>query len=151
MRLWSLSPQYLDRQGLLAVWREGLLAKNVLAGKTKGYKNHPQLERFKKQKNSLDYINLYLQGIYEEALSRGYKFEKTKIGLLKKNIEKIKVSTGQIKYEFEHLLKKLEQRDKKRFAELKELLELEVHSLFKVEVGEVATWEKVIKQLEKIK
>lgn len=151
MRLWSLSPQYLDRQGLLAVWREGLLANNVLAGKTKGYKNHPQLERFKKQKNSLDYINLYLQGIYEEALSRGYKFEKTKIGLLKKDLEKIKVSTGQIQYEFEHLLKKLELRDKKRFLELKKILELEVHSLFKVEVGEVATWEKVIQKLEKIK
>jgi hypothetical protein len=151
MRLWSLSPQYLDRQGLLAVWREGLLAKNVLAGKTKGYKNHPQLFRFKEQKNPLDYIDAYLQGIYEEALSRGYKFEKTKIGLLKKNIEKIKVSTGQIQYEFGHLLNKLERRDKERFLELKKLLKLETHSLFQVETGKVATWEKVIKKLEKIK
>jgi hypothetical protein len=151
MRLWSLSPKYLDRQGLLAVWREALLAKKVLEGKTKGYKNHPQLERFKEQQYPLDHLNFYLQGIYEEALSRGYKFEKAKIGLLKKNIEKIKVSTGQIKYEFEHLLKKLEVRDAKRFVELKKILELEVHSLFKVETGAVATWEKVIKKLKEIK
>ncbi len=151
MRLWSLSPKYLDRQGLLAVWREALLAKKVLEGKTKGYRNHPQLERFKEQQYPLDHLNFYLQGIYEEALSRGYKFEKEKIGLLKKNIEKIKVSTGQIKYEFEHLLKKLEVRDAKRFTELKKILELEVHSLFKVEIGSVATWEKVIKKLKEIK
>ncbi len=49
MRLWSLHPKYLDRQGLLAVWREGLLAQKVLQGKTKGYKNHPQLKRFQQQ------------------------------------------------------------------------------------------------------
>jgi predicted nuclease with TOPRIM domain len=143
MRLWSLSPKYLDRQGLLAVWREGLLAKKVLEGKTQGYKNHPQLERFKEQKNPLDQLNLYLQGIYDEALSRGYSFEKSKVGLLKKNIEKIKVNTGQLRYEFEHLLNKLERRDKKRFIELKKLVELEAHPLFQVEAGEVASWEKI--------
>jgi len=146
MRLWSLSPQYLDRQGLLAVWREALLAKKVLEGNTKGYKNHSQLERFKKQENPLDYINAFLKGIYEEAQSRAYKFEKTKIGLLKKDLKKIKVSTGQIKYEFEHLLKKLEQRDKVRFEEFKDKLNLEVHSLFQVEEGKVECWEKIIKK-----
>jgi hypothetical protein len=34
MRLWSLHPKHLDRQGLLAVWREGLLAQEVLRGET---------------------------------------------------------------------------------------------------------------------
>ena len=32
MRLWSLSPRYLDVKGLVAVWREGLLADAVLLG-----------------------------------------------------------------------------------------------------------------------
>ena len=146
MRLWSLSPKYLDRQGLLAVWREGLLAKKVLEGKTKGYKNHSQLIRFKEQENPLDYINAFLKGIYEEAQSRAYKFEKTKIGLLKKDLKKIKVSTGQIKYEFEHLLKKLEQRDKVRFEEFKDLVRLETHNLFAVVSGEVELWERVAKE-----
>ena len=47
MRLWTLHPKYLDRQGLVAVWREGLLAQAVLHSNTKGYKNHPQLDRFR--------------------------------------------------------------------------------------------------------
>jgi hypothetical protein len=32
MRLWSLHPSLLDRMGLLALWREGLLAQKVLLG-----------------------------------------------------------------------------------------------------------------------
>ena len=96
MRLWSLAPKYLDRQGLVAVWREGLLAKKVLAGKTKGYKNHPHLDRFKEQTRPQDYINAYLREIYQEALSRGYSFNKAKISPLKKKLKNIKVSTGQI-------------------------------------------------------
>ena len=47
MRLWSLDPAHLDRQGLVACWREALLAQAVLAGRTRGYRHHPQLERFR--------------------------------------------------------------------------------------------------------
>ncbi|WP_396134581.1 pyrimidine dimer DNA glycosylase/endonuclease V [Cellulomonas sp. ATA003] len=47
MRIWSVHPRYLDRQGLTAGWREGLLAQKVLTGTTKGYRNHPQLRRFR--------------------------------------------------------------------------------------------------------
>ncbi len=36
MRIWTLHPQYLDRQGLVALWREGLLAQEVLRGQTRG-------------------------------------------------------------------------------------------------------------------
>ena len=146
MRLWSLSPQYLDRQGLLAVWREALLAKKVLEGNTNGYKNHSQLIRFKEQKEPLEYINFYLFGLYQESLTRGYRFDKNKIGLLKKNLKKIKVSAGQIKYEFEHLLKKLAVRDKVRFEEFKDLVRLETHNLFAVVSGEVELWERVAKE-----
>lgn len=32
MRLWSLHPSYLDAVGLVALWREGLLARKVLQG-----------------------------------------------------------------------------------------------------------------------
>ncbi|MDP4189551.1 MAG: pyrimidine dimer DNA glycosylase/endonuclease V, partial [Bacteroidota bacterium] len=79
MRLWSIHPQYLDRQGLLALWREALLAKHVLEGKTKGYKKHPQLVRFKTTEKPLDCINQYLSAVYEEAVKRGYDFERNKI------------------------------------------------------------------------
>ena len=72
MRLWSIHPKYLDCKGLVALWREGLLARNVLAGKTRGYRNHPQLERFRKQKNPKKAINAYLFSVYEESKKRCY-------------------------------------------------------------------------------
>lgn len=46
VRLWSLHPRYLDTAGLTAGWREALLAQKVLTGVTRGYRHHPQLERF---------------------------------------------------------------------------------------------------------
>ena len=76
MRIWSIHPQYLDSKGLVALWRESLLAKHVLEGKTKGYKNHPQLNRFKKAENPLHLMNEYLSFVYQESLRRGYNFER---------------------------------------------------------------------------
>jgi len=143
MRLWSLSPQYLDRQGLLAVWREGLLAKKVLEGETKGYKNHPQLNRFRDSKKVLEYIDAYLYGIYLEAEKRGYKFSRDKIKNLKILQEKIKVNSDQLVYEFSHLLNKLKVRDKIRYKELVDVKKPKVHFLFKVVPGGIAEWEKI--------
>jgi len=106
MRLWSIHPKYLDKIGLIALWRESLLAKSVLKGDTKGYKNHPQLERFKKTKKPLDTINTYIYFIFEESLRRKYSFDKSKLDkvLVK---EQILITERQIKYELEHLKKKL--------------------------------------------
>jgi hypothetical protein len=56
MRIWSLHPKYLDAKGLVALWRESLLAKQALESKTKGYKNHPQLNRFKNSGNAVGWI-----------------------------------------------------------------------------------------------
>lgn len=109
MRLWSLHPSLMDTKGLVALWRESLLAKNVLQNKTKGYKNHPQLIRFKKHTDPLDAINYYLAEIYKEAQRRNYNFDKTKIDWTFKN-QKITVTNGQIQYELEHLKKKLSER-----------------------------------------
>ncbi|MFZ2406304.1 MAG: pyrimidine dimer DNA glycosylase/endonuclease V [Methylobacter sp.] len=33
--------------GLLALWREALLAQKVLRGESRGYRHHPQLARFR--------------------------------------------------------------------------------------------------------
>lgn len=79
MRIWSIHPKYLDAKGLVALWRETLLAKKVLEGQTRGYRNHPQLERFKQSENPLDKINHYLSSVYSEALEREYHFDKEKI------------------------------------------------------------------------
>lgn len=143
MRLWSLSPKHLDKQGLLAVWREGLLAKKVLEGKTKGYKNHPQLDRFKMSGDRLSYIKAYLLEIAREAERRGYNFQVNKIGLLKKKLKTIKVNDGQIVYEFSHLLHKLELRNNSLYQHLKNVRCPLLHPLFKSVKGKVEKWEKI--------
>ena len=141
MRLWSIHPKYLDTKGLLAQWREGLLAKKVLEGKTKGYKNHPQLERFKKYSNPLDAINAFLYYTLEEAKKRGYDFDEKKIDYIR--LEKaIPVNDGQIKYEFEHLLRKLERRDKKKYHEIKDEKGIKCNPLFFISKGGKEDWEK---------
>lgn len=142
MRLWTLSPAYLDRQGLLALWREALLARKVLEGNTKGYKNHPQLNRFKDSDNPSDYIQSYLWSICEEAAARNYTFDSSKAGDLKKNLKKIKVKQGQIDYEFRHLLNKLQKRDPGRYQQFSKVKNPEINDLFAAVPGGLEDWEK---------
>ena len=108
MRLWSVKLSYLDTMGLLAVWREGLLAKKVLEGKTNGYKNHPQLDRFKSLDNPLIGINTYLNEVYLESVSRGYEFSKNKIdsSLISKDL-RVPLNDEQLGYEFKFSFKLL--------------------------------------------
>lgn len=124
----------------MALWRETLLAKYVLEGKTKGYKNHPQLNRFKKAKYPLDLINQYLSEVYHEALNRNYNFDKRKINWTFKKF-KVPVTTGQVNYEVEHLLYKLEKRDYYKYKELKLKSKFDIHSIFKLVDGEIEEWE----------
>lgn len=140
MRLWSIHPKYLDSIGLIALWRETLLAKNVLEGNTKGYKNHPQLIRFKNTKNPILNINYYLFQIYNEAKNRGYKFDENKFEKVK-NFEEIKITNKQIEYEFKHLLAKLKIRNKNLYEKYKNLEQIEVFNNFQIVVGEIEKWE----------
>ncbi|MDV3104232.1 pyrimidine dimer DNA glycosylase/endonuclease V [Thermococcus waiotapuensis] len=142
MRLWSIHPKYLDTKGLLALWREGLLAKKVLEGKTRGYRNHPQLERFKKSEDPVACINAYLYEVLLEAKRRGYNFDESKIDEVKID-GKLTVTDGQIAYEFQHLLKKLKSRDRRKYEEIKNTKEIEPHPIFKVIKGEIEPWEKI--------
>lgn len=142
MRLWSLHPKYLDAKGLVALWREGLLARKVLRGKTKGYKHHPQLDRFKNHRSSLRAIDSYLIVVFEEAKNRGYRFDRRKIGWRFTRI-RISVSRGQLKYELSHLMKKLKLRDPERGKSLRGLLVPKRHPLFKVVPGDVESWERI--------
>src|SRR3954464_11636992 len=98
MRIWSLHPKYLDAKGIVALWRETLLAKHVLEGKTKGYKNHPQLNRFKNSEHPVDLINQYLSDVYHEAKARNFNFDKSKINWEFKK-RKVPVTRGQVEYE----------------------------------------------------
>lgn len=141
MRLWSLHPDYLDRQGLLAAWREALLARAVLRGQTRGYTRHPQLERFRAHPAPRLAISAYLAGLHAEATARGYVFDRGKIGPLRA-VQPIAVTDGQLEREWAHLLAKLAQRDPERHARLQMLREPRCHPLFRRVAGPVASWER---------
>jgi hypothetical protein len=142
MRLWSLHPKYLDPQGLVAVWREALLAQAVLLGKTKGYTHHPQLNRFKNSSDPLSAISIYLQYVYAEAKTRGYDFDEKKV-LPAKTTVQIPVTTGQISYEWQHLLKKLSHRSPEWHQKWLGIQTPEAHPIFVVQEGEIEPWERV--------
>jgi hypothetical protein len=142
LRIWSLHPKYLDTKGLVALWRESLLAKNVLEGKTRGYKNHPQLNRFKNSAAPLTAINLYLFNIHKEACSRQYNFDSSKFTFSKSRLL-IPVTEGQINYEITHLLNKLEERDQWKFKALKKTRSFDPHPLFTIIEGDREDWEVV--------
>jgi len=140
MRLWSIHPKYLDAKGLVALWREALLAKKVLENKTKGYKNHSQLTRFKTTKYPVDAINQYLGAIYDEAVAREYNFNKTKIDWTFKP-SKLTVTKKQLAYEMNHLKNKLKTRDTKKLKEVHAVKTIVPHPLFKPVAGDIESWE----------
>ncbi len=142
MRLWSLDPGYLDTQGLLALWREALLAQKVLRGKTTGYRNHPQLERFKKHPHPKKAIAAYLLTVWKEAHLRGYCFDKRKIGP-RQTRQKIPVTNGQLHYELKWLRTKLKQRSPRKFREIIPVKKIKQNSFFKSVPGPVEKWERV--------
>ena len=144
MRLWSIHPRYLDVKGLLALWREGLLAQKVLEGKTRGYTRHPQLERFRESGDPLGMIGQYLEAIKEESVLRGYHFDGSKI-LRRREKKKriIRVARGQLAYEWALLKKKVSRRDRTKYRELRKILHPRPHPRFIKIEGGIASWERV--------
>lgn len=147
MRLWTLHPRYLDRAGLLAVWREGLLAKRVLERwvvdpiKPIGYRNHPQLTRFKESEKPVEAIQFFLAEILAESNRRLYRFDGRKI-IVPSAVAAIRVTEGQIEYERRHLLEKLQKRDPVRAETLVGETVLELNPIFLRCPGAVECWEK---------
>lgn len=158
MRLWSLHPRMLDQKGLGSVWREGLLAKAVLSNKTKGYRHHPQLERFKKHPAPVLAVCSYLVNVWNEAHSRGYNYDFSKTGIMSPiPVDRIPVTKGQVQYEIQFLLKKMRKRDRQMYNIIhKEVnaaefsMERAVAPMFFVVDGEIESWEKVPKKKAKV-
>ena len=140
MRLWTLHPCYLDSRGLVALWREALLAQAVLGEKTRGYTHHPQLVRFRDSPSPLKSIASYLHVVQAEATLRGYRFDASKIGPYE-NVPTIEVTSGQLEYEWGHLIAKLRIRDPVWLAQFISLSVPEPHPLFRIVPGPVAGWE----------
>lgn len=140
MRLWTVHPKYLDPSGLTAAWREGLLARKVLQGRTRGYQHHPQLIRFKQHPHTLPCVELYLVGLFDESIARGYQFDVTKIERLDER-RRITETEGQLRYEWAHLLRKLQARSPGIHERWREIDMPDPHPLFRIVPGEVRTWE----------
>lgn len=141
MRLWSLHPRYLDPQGLVALWREALLAQAVLRGETRGYRSHPQLDRFRNHAAPLAAISLYLKGVHAEAEARSYAFDKSRIRPTR-TTARLSVTSGQMEREWAHLMAKLKARSPALYRHWQGTDEPEAHPLFDVCPGEVEAWER---------
>jgi len=141
MRLWTVHPRYLDPRGLVAAWREALLAQKVLAGATRGYRHHPQLARFQAQSDPLATIATFLAGIADEAQVRGYHFDASKISRQRFGGQ-IPETSGQLFYEWRHLKTKLQARVPLMARQLKSITTPEPHPLFRIVPGDVRAWEK---------
>ncbi len=142
MRLWSISPAYLDSKGLVALWREGLLAQKVLLGLTRGYAHHPQLVRFRATTDPVLYIGTYLYYVAQEGLRRGYRFDLSKVVRYDVGAPRVPVTTGQLRFEMCHLLSKLRARDPLRYEVLVRVRDVEPHPIFYAVTGDVESWER---------
>ena len=141
MRLWTLHPRYLDPQGLVAAWREALLAQKVLRGATKGYRHHPQLVRFQSQPDAVAAIAAFLAGLAAEADRRGYSFDASKISR-KRFSGRIPETKGQLLLEWRHLKRKLGVRSPRVARGLRGIAQPEPHPLFRIVRGARRPWEK---------
>ena len=140
MRLWTLHPKYLDARGLVAAWREGLLAQAVLRGQTSGYTRHPQLVRFRKSRSPVASIGSYLAALHQEATRRGYGFDRRRIVRPGQRV-RLGATVGQLEYEWLHLKGKLAVRDREWLARLHRVRRPDAHPLFRVGPGAVEAWE----------
>ncbi len=142
MRLWSLHPRYLDARGLVALWREALLARAVLRGETHGYRSHPQLQRFREHAAPRRAIDAYLASVHAEALARGYRFDAGKFSRTR-DVAPIRVTRGQLVHELRHLRAKLRRRDPAGLRRLPKAGDrIDPHPLFRTSAGPVAAWER---------
>jgi hypothetical protein len=141
MRLWSLHPSYLDSIGLVALWREGLLARKVLLGQTKGYTHHPQLIRFRETENPIQTMDAYLKAVHDEAVQRGYHFDLQKIAP-PEQVPLLPLPDKQLEHEFRHLLNKLQKRNPQRYNLLHQTAPILPHPLFQIFQGNISSWEK---------
>jgi hypothetical protein len=141
VRIWSLHPKYLDARGLVALWREALLAQAVLKGQTSGYTRHPQLLRFQDRSSPLGCIAEYLRVVHDESVTRGYRFARDKISR-SRTPGQLTVTRGQLEFEWHHLMRKLTTRDPRWRAQLRGVHTPQPHPLFRMVAGGVAQWEK---------
>lgn len=86
-------------------------------------------------------VSAYLDAVYAEAVLRGYRFDRSKIGPVRA-IEPIVVTRGQLAYEWDHLLRKLALRSPAHYRQWRSVRTPECHPLFRRRPGPVEHWER---------
>ena len=142
MRIWTINPRYLDARGLVALWREALLAQRVLSGRTKGYRHHPQLERFRAHDRPLEAIGTYLSSVANEAARRGYRFDRSRIESTIAGDLVVPATIGQLRFEWAHLMQKLTLRAPDVARAHEHVDSPAAHPLFEILEGPIAPWER---------
>lgn len=141
MRLWSLHPKYLDAKGLVAAWREALLARQVLAGRTRGYRHHPQLERFRAHPDPQAAMASFLAVLADEGHRRGYRFDGRKVPR-RRGCACMEETEGQLLHEWRHLKAKLRRRAPALARAWRGVHRPDAHPLFQIVPGPVRPWER---------
>jgi hypothetical protein len=112
------------------------------AGDTRGWRNHPQLDRFKDHSETMDAIGFYPLKIREEASFRGHSYDGSKIRRPINRVALTSITTGQLLYEFSLLLERTRLRMPAWHEKLREVYDLpKAYPLFEVVEGDVGRWE----------
>ena len=128
--------------GLGAQWREGLLAQKVAEGKTKGWRNHPQLDRFKCHSKPMEAVGFYLKELHVESIKRSYKYNYSKILYPDAVVDLVNLTFGQLQYEFDLLQERLKVRTPEKYEKNTRIKKLQAHPLFNIVHGLPEKWEK---------
>lgn len=161
MRIWSIHPKYFDSKRLTAQWREALLCRAVLEGKTKGYTKHPQFLRVKEHPQAMRFIESFLIEIFFEAKNRGYNFDSSKLKCETMEIFQnsygepfvpMEVTEDQLEYEFNHMQHKLDEFHQRRVLNAQFFAEegILANDLFIVIPGPIMEFEKNLQNYENL-
>ena len=99
------------------------------------------MSRFQAQADPRAAIERYLHGVHAQSLARGYRFDATKLHPIG-NAASIQATVGQLAYEWQHLLGKLQARSPTVFAQWREVAMPEPNPMFALVPGPIEPWER---------
>ncbi|HLY52085.1 MAG TPA: hypothetical protein VKQ31_03660, partial [Steroidobacteraceae bacterium] len=100
-----------------------------------------QLERFRAHRRPLSAINAYLLVVAAEAESRGYAFDRRKIGP-RRGAVRLRATRGQLAYEWQRLLGKLARRSPQLHRRWRRERDPQSNPLFAIGPGAIEPWER---------
>lgn len=140
MSLWVVHPKYLDKQGLVSVWREGLRAQKILSGETACSSNQMLVRQFAADPQPMKAIGAYLSFIAAEGARRGYKFGHEKIKCPNFDETAVPLEPKDLVFEMKDLRRRLKARDKDKWRETVKVEKIEPHPGLRGSVMPMSKW-----------